>query len=646
KLFGFLKEIIYVLKGIIDGRHLKENKKEIILQIKKQLHLKNLCLILNLEEWKNIEENRKNKILKILFYEENEEKIKIIENLNIWERFKKQRDLGSINIRNTQSSLEEYGPITYLNPEYFQEINFEIKDPISSKLLQIIDGHSRDQEIAEKALRILKTQYSRWAQTNKFNKSKLIINGSVLLGINTINSDIDAIIVLDENEEINNKKDEINNCKFLLENLLKNKTTKCEKGKEEEKNKGIFDNSLFISLICTKKEIKKDEEKIKINIKDKRYEQVFGNEKVNCLIENRENCYDQSLFCFLCRERRVTDLKRITEAWINLIEFKIFGIDIDIAFVSLPDWPNNNNFEENSQEWLNYILSSQKNNALTKLQPISGYSSNKYLINLFDNNKNEKNYNKMPIVFCNALIAIKVWAKNNSIYGNINGFFNGAALTLLLAKVYILYPNSSTIGLIERFFLTFLTWNWPNPVRLKNAEKSQDVFSWTPQNELYARYKMLREIYIAGLKQGAISKAWERWIKGIKFTEKYEHFIVAVCATKIGNEHFCGYASTKLKLHLIWTIEEKNEFNQIEYCHISNLSKEGICNGETAKLLGNDSYCESKLIGMYLTGELNKSELEERFNNLSENIIKGYRLPRFIENKSGIAFKLIEKLGI
>nr|CAD2173946.1 unnamed protein product [Meloidogyne enterolobii] len=103
---------------------------------------------------------------------------------------------------------------------------------------------------------------------------------------------------------------------------------------------------------------------------------------------------------------------------------------------------------------------------------------------------------------------------------------------------------------------------------------------------LFEGLKMLRDVNIVGLRTGAIEKAWERWIKGIKFEEKYEHFILAVCATKIGNEHFCGYASTKLKLHLIWTIEEKNEFNQVEYCHISNLVKEEFCNGEAAKLLG------------------------------------------------------------
>nr|CAD2180973.1 unnamed protein product [Meloidogyne enterolobii] len=394
-------------------------------------------------------------------------------------------------------------------------------------------------------------------------------------------------------------------------------------------------------------------------------------------------------------DRRVTDIKRITEAWIKLIEFKIFGVDIDIAFVGLPEWP----LKENSDEWLNAVLASNKNNALTKLQPISGYSSNKYLINLLNNKENN---NKMPITFCNALIALKIWAKNNSIYGNINGFLNGAALTLLLAKVFLFYPNASTIALIERFFLTYLTWNWPTPVRLKNPEKMNDIHSWSiakeisaketnikPLNDLFGNLrnnettarllkhsrlimpiitpiypeqsaafnvnysthkiimktlfeglKMLREVNIVGLRTGAIGKAWERWIKGIKFEEKYEHFILAVCATKIGNEHFCGYASTKLKLHLIWTIEEKNEFNQVEYCHISNLVKEEFCNGEAAKLLGNDTYCEIRLIGMQLLGELDKSEIEERFEVLSKNIIDGYRLPTFMKDKSGISFKL------
>jgi len=43
---------------------------------------------------------------------------------------------------------------------------------------------------------------------------------------------------------------------------------------------------------------------------------------------------------------------------------------------------------------------------------------------------------------------------------------------------------------------------------------------------------------------------------------------------------------------------------------------------------------------MQLLGELDKSEIEERFEVLSKNIIDGYRLPTFMKDKSGISFKL------
>jgi len=100
KLFEFLREIIYIMKGIIDGRHLGKNKKEIILKIKKQLHLKNLGLIS--EEWKDkIEGDKKKEIFKILFFEGEEGNVNDIAKLNedfeLWEKYKKQRDLGNIN---------------------------------------------------------------------------------------------------------------------------------------------------------------------------------------------------------------------------------------------------------------------------------------------------------------------------------------------------------------------------------------------------------------------------------------------------------------------------------------------------------------------------------------------------------------------
>jgi hypothetical protein len=84
------------MKGIVDGRQLKENKKEIILKIKRQLHLKNLGLIINFEEF---EENKKMEILKILINEgkelNNMDIGQINESFELWNKFKKQRDLGN-----------------------------------------------------------------------------------------------------------------------------------------------------------------------------------------------------------------------------------------------------------------------------------------------------------------------------------------------------------------------------------------------------------------------------------------------------------------------------------------------------------------------------------------------------------------------
>ncbi|CAK5090401.1 unnamed protein product [Meloidogyne enterolobii] len=88
------------MKGIFDGRHLGKNKKEIILKIKKQLHLKNFGLIN--EEWKDkIEGDKKKEIFKILFFEGEEgnvnDIVKLNEDFELWEKYKKQRDLGIVN---------------------------------------------------------------------------------------------------------------------------------------------------------------------------------------------------------------------------------------------------------------------------------------------------------------------------------------------------------------------------------------------------------------------------------------------------------------------------------------------------------------------------------------------------------------------
>jgi hypothetical protein len=127
-----------------------------------------------------------------------------------------------------------------------------------------------------------------------------------MLGINTINSDVDAIVVLNENEEELNKiKEENINCNILLEK------SKSSFNKGLNIFEGILDNNPLLDyLICEKEKIKQNEQlkskkidnaTIEINIKDKRHIQVFGEENIKCEIAKREDCNDQSLFCHLCK---------------------------------------------------------------------------------------------------------------------------------------------------------------------------------------------------------------------------------------------------------------------------------------------------------------------------------------------------------
>ena len=59
-----------------------------------------------------------------------------------------------------------------------------------------------------------------------------------------------------------------------------------------------------------------------------------------------------------------------------------------------------------------------------------------------------------------TLKAIKLWAKNKGIYSQIYGYLGGAAFSIMLAKICQLYPNYSTLELLDRFFFIYSHWMW------------------------------------------------------------------------------------------------------------------------------------------------------------------------------------------
>uniref|UniRef100_A0A672IWN6 polynucleotide adenylyltransferase n=1 Tax=Salarias fasciatus TaxID=181472 RepID=A0A672IWN6_SALFA len=82
-------------------------------------------------------------------------------------------------------------------------------------------------------------------------------------------------------------------------------------------------------------------------------------------------------------------------------------------------------------------------------------------------------------VFRTVLRVIKVWAKKRQIYSNRLGFLGGISWAILVARVCQLYPNATVAALVTHFFRLYSTWDWNNPVRLRN--ENREFPSWDSQ---------------------------------------------------------------------------------------------------------------------------------------------------------------------
>uniref|UniRef100_A0A1I8BI16 polynucleotide adenylyltransferase n=1 Tax=Meloidogyne hapla TaxID=6305 RepID=A0A1I8BI16_MELHA len=161
--------------------------------------------------------------------------------------------------------------------------------------------------------------------------------------------------------------------------------------------------------------------------------EIFGSDSSICEPLLSKNCKDDnSLFCYLCLE--------------NFDDFEI----------------NYNDLHKYKSDEENFILINkggikftiELSNALYKHETYKILKENRVI-------KNSK-------IFTSALVALIRWAKNNWIYERHYGYFDSIIISVMLAKIQILYPNVSLIELIERFFLTYLTWNYSIPIRLND----------------------------------------------------------------------------------------------------------------------------------------------------------------------------------
>lgn len=75
------------------------------------------------------------------------------------------------------------------------------------------------------------------------------------------------------------------------------------------------------------------------------------------------------------------------------------------------------------------------------------------------------------------------------------GYLDGVSLTVLVARTCQLYPNAAAATLVQKFFLVFSKWEWPEPVLLLNPPPIIPVVGfpspWDPRFNVEDRFHLM-----------------------------------------------------------------------------------------------------------------------------------------------------------
>ncbi|XP_068729674.1 poly(A) polymerase beta-like isoform X2 [Montipora capricornis] len=263
----------------------------------------------------------------------------------------------------------------------------------------------------------------------------------------------------------------------------------------------------------------------------------------------------------------VKELRAVENAFVPVIKMVFCGIEMDLLFarLALPEVPDD----------LSLLDENLLKNLDTKcVRSLNGCRVTDEILHLVPNIKN----------FRLTLRAIKLWAKKRGIYSNVLGFLGGVSWAMLVARTCQLYPNAVAATLLQKFFLVFSKWEWPNPVLLKSIpsqaeNKSAHSFPvWDPRANPADRYHLMpiitpaypqqnssfnvsmstrtimEEEFDLGLKLTSdtlIGKStWEALFQPPNFFSKYKHYIVLSALSNCEEDHleWIGLVESKIRL--------------------------------------------------------------------------------------------------
>ncbi|KAG1728361.1 Poly(A) polymerase central domain-containing protein [Suillus paluster] len=161
----------------------------------------------------------------------------------------------------------------------------------------------------------------------------------------------------------------------------------------------------------------------------------------------------------------VTEVSGVPEAYVPIIKTKMSEIPLcfRMARLALPSIPDN--------------LSLKDDNLLQNLDV-------QCLRSLRESRVTDEILRLVPHieVYRDSLRCIQLWAQHEAIYSNMNGFLDGVAWAILVARICQLYPNAPAGAIVRRFFTIMYQWAWPLPVLLKEIEEGPlQACVWNPK---------------------------------------------------------------------------------------------------------------------------------------------------------------------
>ena len=283
------------------------------------------------------------------------------------------------------------------------------------------------------------------------------------------NKYINTYISLEESEEI----DELESLE--IESILKNDYNLYESREESRKREEVLGklNDLiknFIYKIAIKNNLPEDVAK---NTGGKIF--TFGSYRLGvhgpgadidvlCVaprhVDRSEDFFGE-LLSILKKEKEITELHDVKDAYVPVIKMKYCGIHIDLLFARL-------SFKQIDED-----MNSLKDDSILKncdkesILSLNGCRVTDQILSLVPNAEN----------FRLTLRAIKLWARKRGMYSNVMGYLGGVSWAILVAKICQMFPNLKPNKLIKKFFEVYSQWDWSKEPVLLNEIKREVGFN-------------------------------------------------------------------------------------------------------------------------------------------------------------------------